>query len=127
MPMIDWVECPEEIKPADYNFWIRSTIVYHGPVIVAFGTKAGVPEFSSRRWSVIKQHDTEGLSISIGSVLYKSNFDNEDPYAVHKKYISGEWVDLKTLGDLSFSLDAILKWTGEAWWNEEEFNPDEGN
>ena len=120
----DWLECPESIKPDDYNFWIRSTIVYHGEVITATGTRPGTPDFSARRWSVIRRATNGDTSIEIGAVAYTTGFDTDDTYAVHKKYIAGEWDTLMHLELDAISQEAILHWTGEQWTQGLNINED---
>lgn len=110
----DWREAPSNLKTSHTSFFIRSTITYRGGIITADGMKAGLPEFSPRRYSVIHVLDDMVHRLSVGAVSYVSSFDSTDPYAVHTKFATGQWTTLLQT-EVDLTVEQALNWTGEQW------------
>jgi hypothetical protein len=110
----NWVETPE--TTSGRRVFVKSTIVRHGPVITGTGTYEAPAEYMSRRHSVIDL-DGDEITLLIGSVAYKSKFNPNDPYEIHRRYMAGEWATLKSqsFDIVILPLEDALNWTGEPW------------
>ncbi len=105
MQLSEWTKHPTE------NLYMRSAISYRGGIIGPKGMKQGLPEYSPRRYSVVDGTGV-GVKLVVGAVAYKQDYDSEDIYQAHKKYLVGEFDSLLVVEFAGTSEEAVTLWPG---------------
>lgn len=107
MQITEWSKYPDL---TGRDLYLRSTISVRGGIIGPKGMKPGLPEFTPRRYSVIDS-TVGGIKLVIGAVAYKTDYDSEDPYQAHEKYLAGEFDELMVVY-FNGTLEEALTWIG---------------